>query len=451
MKFKSCLPKLATLSVAAMLTGSVAFAQGYYDDDIYYDASKAKKEVKNTTKKKSSAAPREVYQTAPANGQATYYYDGSEYVPWDNVGVYQAADTYQVNGTSTRDVDEYNRHTSAQSVSSARVDSITLGQFEAMSNTRNLARFQNSDVAKVAYAETTGSDYNDSYNYDYYTGDGSTTNYYGSSKPTTTLNINVIGGYPYYNSWYWNRWGWDPYWGYAWGPSWSYPYWSYSWGWGGPSWSWGWGGPSWSWGWGWHRPGWGYYPGWGPGPDWGHHWGYRPHYSSPGAYAPNSTSGRRTGYSGRNTTGGTTYRYGNGVNRNYGNSGNGSYRPSGTVSTSRPGYQPPTSNPNQQNLNGTRGRGRTGSSYNSGNSGSYRQQSTGNNSSYRHQSSGNSGSYRSPSSGNSYNSGSSSSPSRGRSSSGSFSTGGSRGGYSSGSFGGGGGRSSGGGGGHRGR
>ena len=76
MKFKSCLPKLATLSVAAMLTGSVAFAQGYYDDDIYYDASKANNEAKNTTKKKSSAAPREVYQTAPANGQATYYYGG---------------------------------------------------------------------------------------------------------------------------------------------------------------------------------------------------------------------------------------------------------------------------------------------------------------------------------------------------------------------------------------
>ena len=183
------------LSVAAP-----AMAQDYYDDDIYYDASKAKKETKKPQKAKNNESR---YSAEPAS---QYYYDGASYVPWNNVGEYQSADSYNVAGTSTRDVDEYNRRT--QSAASEQVDSITLQQFEEMSNTRNLARFHGSQTAKDAYVENTG-DYADGYDT------------YGYQQPTSNVTINLVGGYPYYNSWnspwYWNSWGYyDPFWGWGW-------------------------------------------------------------------------------------------------------------------------------------------------------------------------------------------------------------------------------------------
>ncbi|MDE6629403.1 MAG: hypothetical protein K2K36_08555 [Muribaculaceae bacterium] len=414
MKFRSARKDLFTAAalITAILSPCAASAQSYYDDDIYYDASKAPKPQKQTQKKAVPAGN----QTA-GNGQ--FYYDGAAYVPWNNVGDFQSADTYQPTGTSTRDVDEYNRRYSTPSSATAQQpDSITLQQFEEMgSNTRNLARFHGSQVAADAYTDNAVDDPNYYVNPDGSTYGASNDYYYTSAQPSTTLNINVVGGNPwywgspwyggYYSPWY-GGWAYDPW---YWGPS-------YSWNWGwGPAWSWG---PSWAWGWG--GPAWG--PGWGDPhhPSWGGN--YRPTYTSSGAFAPNATR-RPSGNSNyRGTSAGSTY------NRGSYNSSNG-YRPSsgtagnrGSAATSRPGYRAPigtpsTGNATQQGSNGFRG-------YTSPNgNNTYRPQNTNNstNNSYRPS---NSGSYR-PSGSGSY--------------------GGSRGGgYSGGAS-----RGSSGGGGHRGR
>ena len=148
MNINSLFPRLAVVSALVMAGAVVASGQSYYDDDIYYDASKApKKEAKQSKQTKSS--------NRTGNSSTQLYYDGAQYVPWNNVGEYQSADQYQASGTSTRDVDEYNRRYAGVSESrSNEPDSITLQQFEAMSNTRKLARFQNSDVASQAYAQS---------------------------------------------------------------------------------------------------------------------------------------------------------------------------------------------------------------------------------------------------------------------------------------------------------
>jgi len=391
MKTDSLFPRVSVL--VAFVAASVALASGqsYYDDDIYYDASKApKKEVKQSKKANTSSS-----QTS-----TQLYYDGAQYVPWNNVGNYQSADTYQVEGTSTRDVDEYNRrYTTVQQTNEP--DSITLQQFQEMSNTRKLARFQSSEVAAQAY-----DDY-DSNDTEYYAA-----NSYGYNQPTTTINLNVVGGYgyPYYSypyygyyygsPWYWNHWGYDPWWG---------PSWSWNWGWGYPSWSWGWGGPAWG-------------PGWGP--SWGGEWHVHPNYTSSGAFAPNTTR-RPGGNSYRNgaSGSGTTYRYGNYSSGN--RTGNAVNRTQTGVSTNRPGYRQPIGTPTHNNSGvtngGTRGRNVSGNNNNNYNN---------NQNTYRH---------NTPNS--NYNRGNYGSGTRG-SSSGSF--GGNRGGFS-------GGNRSTGGGGHRGR
>ena len=69
------------LLTAALLASvsSLAMAQGYYDDDIYYNASKKK------TEKKAQK------QVDKSNAQATYMVTGNR-----QVADYQAADTYEV-------------------------------------------------------------------------------------------------------------------------------------------------------------------------------------------------------------------------------------------------------------------------------------------------------------------------------------------------------------------
>ncbi|MDE5940818.1 MAG: hypothetical protein K2H14_01775, partial [Muribaculaceae bacterium] len=184
MKIQSFYSRFSLLAVSLLAGASAAIAQGYYDDDIYYDASKAKKEVKKAVEKAKAEEPAFRQQQA-----SQFYYDGAAYVPWNNVGEYNSADSYQVSGTSMRDVDEYNRRTSSVSPVQEKTDSITLEQFEEMSNTRNLARFHDSEAAREAYAETLDeggirADDSDIYAY--------------SAQPAT-VNINVIGGgYPYY-------------------------------------------------------------------------------------------------------------------------------------------------------------------------------------------------------------------------------------------------------------
>lgn len=414
MRIQSFLSRISVLSVSLVMGVSAVSSQSYYDDDIYYDASKAPKKTEKIDKARRDSKSAVRADASRQSQQASqYYYDGAAYVPWNNVGDYQSADSYSVDGTSTRDVDEYNRRYTGSQASSSQCDSISLEQFEEMSNTKNLARFHDSSAAREAYADDV--DESAAYSNDAYT---------YSAQPQTTLNINVVGGYPYYpyygysSPWYWNSWGYyDPWWG-----------------WSGPSWSWGWG-PSFAWG-----PSWGWGPSWSWGPSWGV--SSRPHYTSPGAYAPNRThasSGTYRGNSYRNGAGaGSPSTIGNSLGRRPSGS-QGSNR-NGVTQSARPGYREPISRPNTSGtVNGASSgaqRGRAG--YESRQSGI-----NNNNSSTRY----NSNTYRNNSNSNNSNSWNSNS-SRGRSGSfGGSSSGSSRGGFSGGGVS----RGSSGGGGHRGR
>lgn len=342
---------LSLLVVALTVAGTVS-AQGYYDDDIYYDATKAKKEKAEKRKKQ----------------QAGTGYDGNGYYI-DNQGVadYPAADTYNVNTANTRDVDEYNRRYE-------QPDSISLDDFAAgdFTYTRRIERFSNPSIVS-------GSDDDDLKEYYYST----------SSAPQINLIVNTPGyydawspyawnmwDYPYCSpSWAWNYgWGLGPWagsaWAWNWGPSWAWrPSWAWNWGWG-PSWSWSWGGPAW-----YPHPGHGH--GWGGG----HHaWrptssgAYRPHTPS-GGYNSSGVAGRRPGtvsngrYSGShrgNAMTGSWY--------NYNNSSNNSTNSPSVGTGSRPGQRPGavnsgSSNNNYRNNNNNSGTRRNNSNnYNNSNS-----------------------------------------------------------------------------------
>lgn len=214
MKFTRLLTAALTLGAVAITASAQAF-----DDDIYFDASKA---TKKTVRAKKT---RQVTRQAD----------------------FAAADTYAGELTSsTRDIDEYNRRGIFAMPDSISVDSLaklSADNGDAFANTRKIERFYNPDV--VAESK-----------------DPEIAQYYYSDRPA---EINIYVNNPYwgwgagwYDPWYYgyyNPWSWGP----AWGPSWS-------WGWGhawGPAWGWG---PSWSWGWG---PAWGPSWGWGGGPGWG--------------------------------------------------------------------------------------------------------------------------------------------------------------------------------------
>jgi len=264
------LTKLMPVMVIAFAVSLSVQAQGFYDDDIYYDASKAKKE-------KQAKAIEAAKKAASAN-----------YIPSKPVTDYPGSDTYTVNSGSTRDVDEYNRRYTLNS----DTDSISLSQFTQsdFANTRRIERFSNPDIVSGS-------------------GDGELMDYYYSaaSQPQTTIVINNIDPWYYggvYNPWYSGYYSYYP-WRYGWN-SWYHgyydPWYSLSWSWGwGPSWSW-----SWGWGGGWHHHNWCNH--------WGHHWGHPGHGpiwsgnswrpSSPGASRPHvsggvvpSTPGRRPGNS----------------------------------------------------------------------------------------------------------------------------------------------------------
>lgn len=307
--------KAITLALSLLFgVSSVALAQGYDDDDIYFDPSKApkpKKEVKKT-----------VYEQP----NAMIYYPAEYYQAAD----YPAADTYILDGNGRSiSVDDYNRRGIFGSDTTHTVtDSILASQF---ANTRRIERFYNPEVVKGS-------------------GDSELAQVYYAQP----ANVNIIINDPYpYGAGYW---GWGPSWAY--GPySWRWGAWNswYSWNWGpswawGPSWSWSWG-PGWDWGWG---PGWG--PSWGWGPGWGSSWGwastrphrpgsvgnirpgtgYRPGRPASGTYRPSGTgTGTRPGSSsgyrqGRGNVRGTNnrgYNYNNNSNNNYNNNSNNGYRP----------------------------------------------------------------------------------------------------------------------------
>lgn len=369
--------RLVLLSIFVLAGIGSAVAQ----DDLYYDASKAKKE------KVEKQAAQQAVAASSSDTKRLYYYDGSTYVPWDNVGDFRSADSYLPEGSgSDRNVDEYNR----RGVTSATTDSITLAEFEnysaEMAATREMARFGGSTVAREAL-ENEGYDlsFNNGYNEGYAAG------YNNGLYNGDDVSVVVNFGTGYYPSWLYpygygglyDTWGW-PYngWRYTYYNPYYYgwtPMWGWSWGWTSPSWAWG--GP----GWGWGGPGW-------VGPGWG------------GTYRPSSPSAAHRPRTNPN------YNYN--ANRNGYSSGN--HRYSGS---SRPGYNPPVDG---------RVPGSASSSGNHGGSYNYGGSTSGRNSHYGSSSSGSSSGRSSG-----YSTGSSSGSSRG-SYSGSSSSGRSSGGYSGG-------------------
>ncbi len=211
----------------SLLTSS-AMAQSYYDDDIYFDADKAKKEK---TEKARLAAEKEAKRRAAQEAHDRYL---------ENLVDTEAG--------SDRAVDEYNRRNGYTPVKEKNTD---LG--DNFTYTRRIERFSNPDIV------VNSNDDDLKYLYTYANDElaGAT----GSTSPTT-INIYVDNIDPWDN--FWNPYYYTSAWSWAWRPAyynpwWGYNYWSY-----GPSWSWSWGhnhlwGPSWSWGWH-HGPHWGWNP-----------------------------------------------------------------------------------------------------------------------------------------------------------------------------------------------
>ena len=240
----NAIKSLFTLTLLAFV-GVVASAQGYFDDDIYFDASKAKKEKVETPTK---PAPAKKSTDGNTGTKIVIANDGQAYTLDEYGNAYPltvidmpSADSYTFDGSSTRDVDEYNRRYISADTTIVNPDDYR----DAFTNTRNIERFSNPDIV-------IGS------------GDEALIQYY-----MNTPQVNIYVGTetvltPYYS---WSTWT-SPYWYNGWYSSWYSPYWAW-----GPSWSWSWYSPSWyypswSWGWGYYppRPGWG--PGWGPGWAW---------------------------------------------------------------------------------------------------------------------------------------------------------------------------------------
>lgn len=319
------------LAIVAIGCYSSAFAQGYDDDDIYYNPSKSK------------AAKT----TETATSGKSYNSMASEF---------PSADTYTVTpGQGVNiDVDAYNRRGAfaVDTVNARNSRNKPAGNFEC---TQQIERFYNprviiestdDDVAQYYYAEP-DADVNIYINTPGYWGSSIYSPYYYGSP----WYWGTPRSWWYYNSWAWNptwSWGWDPYWSWTWGPSWAW-------------------GPTWSWGWG------GYYPGyWGPA----YHpvrpgWANRPSGNSRPCYRP----------------GGSDRGYGNSRPGYRGGNYYGTSRPSGTS----PSYRPGTSGHGSNSSGYRSGRGSNRSS----SSPSYRNNSGSNRSSSSPSYRSGSGSYRS--------------------------------------------------------
>lgn len=275
---------------------SAVTAQSYFDDDIYYDASKDK--------------------SKPAKTVTQTYRTPSTVI----VAEYPAADTYTVTGTRKISVDDYNRRgifasdsltndtTATDFAYTRRIEQFYNPEIVSGSDDQELVNIYYMEPERVNIYVNTPSAY---WGYDYFYPDFA---WYG---PNWAFN------WRWDSPWYWNSW-YDPYWSWGWGPSWC---WGPSWGWG-PAW-----GPSWGWG-----PGWGWGPAWG-GPSWG---GNAPSHR-PGVRPGSSVNRRPTGAIGTSGRPGLT---------NGGRPGTNSYnRPSGVTTrpssgtSGRPGISTGTSQP----------------------------------------------------------------------------------------------------------
>lgn len=268
-------------AIGLMALPALVVAQGYYDDDIYYDASKAPKKQKTVKTRRT-------------------------------VADYPASDTYQVYTNNTRDVDEYNRHGAFLVADSISVDS--LDNLDLFASTRRIERFHNGDIvagSKDADLQA------------YYYSEPATVNIYVQNDPWYSPYWRwswAFGSPSYY--WNWSLGYYDPWWGPGWGPSWAWG-WGPAWSWG-PSWSWGWGGPAWGWGPGWGGPVWGGGPAWAGRPSTG--------IGSSGTHRPVTGVGSSSRYPTGSGTHGSAVRPGN---NGYGTG----------AASARPGYSGMGSNP----------------------------------------------------------------------------------------------------------
>lgn len=296
------------IAVAIAGFGVQLQAQDYYEDDIYYDASKSKKNTQVKTENNKAGKP--VAEESYSYGSSSYSYG------------YPSSGTYSTHGVVTRDVDEYNRRGYYAITDTVVAD--TVANEDDFAYTRRIERFYNPSIVAGS-------------------SDTQLREYYYDSEPEVNIVVNTPG--------YWGGW-------YA-----PYSGWSLSWGWGTSSWYWNswyspyWGcyDPYWSWG-GWWGPAW--YP-----PYHHHHHGYFPG----GHWKPSPVRPGRYNGPGRNgaSPGRNVYRAGG--HRNAGHaarpgvsSGNGERRQSG--SAVRPGSRPSTTRQNS----GTVGTPRRGGYENSG-------------------------------------------------------------------------------------
>lgn len=300
--------RLMLAAVAIATTAGVSLAQSYYDDDIYFNPSKDKDKNIEQTKKTVNETSAVVYRQVTTD--------------------YPAADTYTVETSSTRDIDEYNRRGIFSTVSTEADTTVTTGDFE---NTRIIEKYYNPNII---------TDSNDSDLVELYYAEPAEVNIYLTIPGYWGWNYPLYSSYWGWSSLYWG--GWYNPWSWAWGPAWNWSWaWSPAWS---PAWSWGWG-PSWSWG--------------GPAYNNPRHpgAGRQPVYSRSGnSLSRSSVSSGRTGR--QATTTRTTGR-----------------RPgiSGNNSTSRSSNIQGTQNSNQQNNSYTRpGRNNSNPTYNQGSTNSSR-------------------------------------------------------------------------------
>lgn len=188
--------KRAIFILTCLLSSGVMFGQGYYDDDIYYNASKAKAEKKAEQKK-----------------SAVSYESGDFEAP-----------VYQVYNNSNRDVDEYNRRGGVYSDTLS--NDTTANSPDVFEYTERIERFDNPDIIKSSNDEALKELY--------YANDVNI--YIGT--PSTVVSFDVLD--PWYSGWGYSSWAWGYYpyrYGYYGWNSWYSPYYSpYYCGWYDPFW-----------------------------------------------------------------------------------------------------------------------------------------------------------------------------------------------------------------------
>ena len=195
--------KINLLIILSLLTTVTVSAQGYYDDDIYYDPSKAKEEK-----------------------EAIYKEKLEEYMNSDE-SKNMASPTYQVYNNSPRDVDEYNRRGGIYAIADTlQADSTARsGNNDVFEYTERIERFENPEIVKSSDDEVLKELY--------YANDVNI--YIGT--PSTYLSFGFYDPWYYPFGWRWSPyytsyWAWDPwyrpYYGWYdpfWGPGyWHYPY-----------------------------------------------------------------------------------------------------------------------------------------------------------------------------------------------------------------------------------